>query len=949
MLSKLSISKKLWLLTSSIVLIFVVTFYLYFTFTVKKQFKDGFLKKGTALVQTIAYNLGPGIYFNDSKFIQNILKGLENDPDVSFVLIKNAEDEHKYSEGLLKDKQQLEAFLISGKIQTYFKDYLFVKQSIFFRDIYQGEIVVAFDLNWISANMQKQMQNLIFLSGVLAIVLFLLASFLANSISKPLKEAADIIKGYSDKDVALDMRLPVKGDDEIAQLARALNHLADNLDSNILELNRSKKYLETIFQLNPIPIVIADTLGEIEEANETACSFFGMDHDLLVQMKLENFIQKEDLDTIFNRIIEEMQSIRSYVTTLKMTDGPKKVVELNVASYIDESNLIKNVIIAAIDITEKIQIQREILHNQTKLQRINTELTQKTSELENLSELNEKNANNLAKLIDISQHMMRSINSKEILKTLIESSSLLMEASECFIYLHDKTKNTLKLHLTYPRESSNRLTNEIGDQNNFIWRTYKDNQAQLLESRKFSPQENKILGLNAREAFSLVALPISEKDYYFGVIIFLRSMKQPFRVEEIHLLSTLATQTAILLDNKNLVKALEEKAFSLESAYSELQRSQQQVIQLQKMESLGTLVGGIAHDFNNILGIILPNTDLIKNEIDGNPAVLRRINTIADATQRAADLTRQLLMFSRNQDIQLQIISPNTLVNRLSEMFKRTLGKEYDIVLDLDPKVEEIEGDENRLTQVLINLALNARDSMLDGGEIIIRTQMRKFRENSNSKGIEKNYVCVSMTDAGSGIKSSDLDKIFDPFFTTKSVGKGTGLGLSVVYGIMQSHQGFVDVKSEEGKGTTVYLYFPPSTKKEILDIDGNGKKKLEGSEKILIVDDEKLIRESVKDILESLGYVVMQAESGTEALKLIEKDRKKPHLAIVDMSMPKMNGVETIRRIRELDKKMKILLSSGHLEKDNIIPDDINLDGILPKPYRLRELALKIRQVLSQ
>jgi PAS domain S-box-containing protein len=887
----------------------VVTFYLYFTFTVKKQFKDGFLKKGNALVQTIAYNLGPGIYFNDSKFIQNILKGLENDPDVSFVLIKNAEDEHKYSEGLLKDKQQLEAFLISGKIQIYCEDYLFVKQSIFFRDIYQGEIVVAFDLNWISTNMQKQMQNLIFLSGVLAIVLFLLASFLANSISKPLKEAADIIKGYSDKDVALDMRLPVKGDDEIAQLARALNHLADNLDSNILELNRSKKYLETIFQLNPIPIVIADTLGEIEEANETACSFFGMDHDLLVQMKLENFIQKEDLDTIFNRIIEEMQSIRSYVTTLKMTDGPKKVVELNVASYIDESNLIKNVIIAAIDITEKIQIQRE----------------------------------------NISQHMMRSINSKEILKTLIESSSLLMEASECFIYLHDKTNNTLKLHLTYPRESSNRLTNEIADQNNFIWRTYKDNQAQLLESRKFSPQENKILGLNAREAFSLVALPISEKDYYFGVIIFLRSMKQPFRVEEIHLLSTLATQTAILLDNKNLVKALEEKAFSLESAYSELQRSQQQVIQLQKMESLGTLVGGIAHDFNNILGIILPNTDLIKNEIDGNPAVLRRINTIADATQRAADLTRQLLMFSRNQDIQLQIISPNTLVNRLSEMFKRTLGKEYDIVLDLDPKVEEIEGDENRLTQVLINLALNARDSMLDGGEIIIRTQMRKFRENSNSKGIEKNYVCVSMTDAGSGIKSSDLDKIFDPFFTTKSVGKGTGLGLSVVYGIMQSHQGFVDVKSEEGKGTTVYLYFPPSTKKEILDIDGNGKKKLEGSEKILIVDDEKLIRESVKDILESLGYVVMQAESGTEALKLIEKDRKKPHLAIVDMSMPKMNGVETIRRIRELDKKMKILLSSGHLEKDNMIPDDINLDGILPKPYRLRELALKIRQVLSQ
>ena len=927
----------------------MATFYFYFIFTVEKQFKDGFLKKGIGLVQTVAFNLGPGIYFNDSKYIQNIVKSLDNDPDVSYILIKNADDGDEYVEGFIEDSQLIESFLTSSQIQKYFDNFLLVKQSIFFRDNFQGQIIVAFELSWIKTNMKVQKQNLIFLSGALAIVLLIFVSFLARSISNPLKEASEIIKGYSDKDGALDLRLPVKGDDEIAQLAKALNHLADNLDSNILELNRSKKYLETMFQLNPIPIIIANTLGEIEETNESACSFFGMDHDLLVQMKLENFIQKEDLDIIFNRIIEEKHDIRSYVTTLKMTDGPKKVVELNVASYIDESNLIKNVIIAAIDITEKIQIQREILHNQTKLQRINNELTQKTSELEELSDLNKKNANNLAKLIEISQKMMRAVNSKEILRTLIESSSILLEANECIIYLHDKTNNALKLHLTYPRQTITRLLNEIIDQDNFVWRTYKDNQPQILESPKLSPSEYKILGLNNKDMMSLVALPISEKDYYFGVIIFLRPLKQMFRMEEVHLLSNLSTQTAILLDNKNLVKALEEKAFSLENAYGELQRSQQQVIQLQKMESLGTLVGGIAHDFNNILGIILPNTDLIKNEIKDNTAVARRVDTIAEATQRAAELTRQLLMFSRNQDIQLQIISPNNLVNRLSEMFHRTLGKEYDIILNLDPKIEDIEGDENRLTQVLINLALNARDSMPAGGEIIIRTHMKKYKMNSDNLGIEKNYVCISMTDKGSGIEASDLDKIFDPFFTTKSVGKGTGLGLSVVYGIMQSHQGFVDVESTIGKGTTFYLYFPPRSKRDTREPVGNGKKRLEGTEKILVVDDEKLIRESVKDILESLGYIVEQAESGTEALNLLIKEKKKPQLAIIDMSMPKMNGVETIRKIREIDKKMKILLSSGHLEKDKMIPDDLNLDGILPKPYRLRELALKIRQVLGQ
>jgi nitrogen-specific signal transduction histidine kinase len=397
------------------------------------------------------------------------------------------------------------------------------------------------------------------------------------------------------------------------------------------------------------------------------------------------------------------------------------------------------------------------------------------------------------------------------------------------------------------------------------------------------------------------------------------------------------------------MKALEEKALSLENAYSELQRSQQQVIQLQKMESLGTLVGGIAHDFNNILGIILPNTDLIKNEYKNNPELIRRVNVIAHATQRAADLTRQLLMFSRDQDIQLQIISPNNLVNRISDMLKRTLGKEYDILLKLDEKIDDIEGDENRLTQVLINLALNARDSMVDGGEIEIRTSMKKYSDNSTTNRDLNDFVCISLRDKGCGIKSSDLDKIFDPFFTTKSVGKGTGLGLSVVYGIMKSHKGFVEVESEIDKGTIFYLYFPPSRKKYSELDSNNGNNKLGGTEKILVVDDELMIRESVSDILNSLGYLVLKAPTGADAIKILKKERDKPHLAIIDMSMPKMNGVDTIRKIKEFNKDIKILLSSGHSEREEFIPDDLNLDGILPKPYRLRELALKIRQVLSQ
>ncbi len=948
MLSRLSISKRLWLLTTSIVLIFVITFYFYFNLTVEKQFREGFLKKGISLIQTAAFNIGPGLYFNDTKFLQNILRGLENDPDVSFVLITDESGETIYQSGSIQNADLVKTFLNSDNIQHYFDNYLLIKQSIFFRDNYQGNVVVAFNLNWIHAKMREQERILILISSILALIFFLLVSVLANTISRPLKNAAETIKGYIDKDGALDLRLPVKGNDEIAQLISALNHLADNLDSNILELNRSKKYLETLFQLNPIPILIADTLGHCEEVNESASSFFGIDHDLLVQMNLENFISKEDLQSMLNKIIENREDIRNYVTTLKMPDGPKKVVELNIAAYVDENDLVKNVIVTAIDITEKIQIQREILHNQTKLQKINSELTQKTQELENLSNLNKKNANNLARLIDINQHMMRSLDSNEIMKTMMENSSSLLETNQCIIYIVDGISKLLKPVLTVPRNGINRLPEEIPESNNFIWMTYTENKTTVLDSQKLQDVELKSLGLSTQNLFSIVAVPVSEKDYHFGVLVFLREKKYPFRVEEVHLLSTLATQTAILLDNKNLVSALEEKAHSLENAYGELQRSQQQVIQLQKMESLGTLVGGIAHDFNNILGIILPNTDLIKNEVTGNPAVLRRINIIADATQRAADLTRQLLMFSRNQDIQLQILSPNELVSRLSEMFQRTLGKEFDIQLHLNPNIEDIEGDENRLTQVLINLALNARDSMPDGGEIIIRTRMSRYKNNSDMGRNSQEYVCISITDSGCGIKASDLDKIFDPFFTTKSVGKGTGLGLSVVYGIMQSHKGFVEVESELNEGTTFYLYFPPAREKSLLELPSDDKNLPKGSETILIVDDEKMIRESVKDILESLGYEVLQAPSGMDAIRIVEKNKIKIQVAIIDMSMPKMGGIETIRKIREFDKNIKILLSSGHLEKEKLIPNDLDLEGVLPKPYRMSELALKIRQILS-
>ncbi len=926
----------------------LLTFYFYFVNQIESQFREGLVKKGVGIVQTASVQIGASIYLNEKEFLNKMLKSLENDPDIAIIYVTDKKDDMQYGFQYSRNYKMIKNFIHSNANQSFFDNYFLIKQSLFYRDEYQGTVILGLSLKWAKQKSADQRRNLLIISLATAFIFILGSSFLARAIARPLNNAAQRITEYPEKDGIFNLRLPVKGKDEIAQLAQAFNHLADDLDHHIRELNESKKNLETLFQLSPVPILIADTLGKIEVVNDAACSFFRTEREILLKMNLDRFFQQDDLNAIVNRIGQEKRDIRGYVTTISLVDGQKRIGELNIASQQDETEYIKSIIIATIDITEKIQIQRELLKNQTKLQRINTELTQKTDELEQLSSRDKKNAYKLSQLIRISQKMMRATTPNSILQEIVDNVRLLLEADECLIYLWDSKTKDLIASLSYPNAVINRVQTHIKKDKSIVWKTYLDNQAAIIHADAVNSNEAKNLGLNASRNPSIISVPISEKDYRYGVLIFIQYGHSTFQEADLHLLNTLANQAAILLDNIHLLHALQEKATSLENAYSDLQKSNQQVIQLQKMESLGTLVGGIAHDFNNILGIIIPNIDLLRKDALGNNKIIRRSNIIQEAAQRAADLTRQLLMFSRNQDIEVRALSPNRFLSELSSLLKRTLGKEYDILLDLDPEVEDIQADENRLTQVLINLAVNARDAMPNGGEIVLRTRMIHYKPKSETKFPEKEYVCISVTDTGSGIRREHLDKVFDPFFTTKSVGKGTGLGLSVVYGIIQSHNGFVEIESKEGKGTTFLLYFPPQPASISIEEPPKPLTIPQGSENILVVDDENMIRESVKEILETLGYSVMTVDSGIEAIQILKKKKIKFQLAIVDMAMPKMNGVETIQNILKIDPDVKILLSSGQIDKDRNLPPELKLQGILPKPYRLRELALKVRQVLN-
>ncbi len=378
---------------------------------------------------------------------------------------------------------------------------------------------------------------------------------------------------------------------------------------------------------------------------------------------------------------------------------------------------------------------------------------------------------------------------------------------------------------------------------------------------------------------------------------------------------------------------------------------EEQLAQAQKMESIGLLAGGIAHDFNNLLGGILGYASFIKTKLPKDDGMYRYVDTIERSASRAAELTAQLLAFARGGKYSVAPVNVNTIINETLRIIARTFDKSIEVITFLAGSLPPVEADASQLQQVIMNLCVNARDAMPSGGQLIIEsnnvTMSKEYSElHLNTK--PGSYVMISVTDTGTGMDTTTIKKIFDPFFTTKEKGKGTGLGLSMVYGIVQNHNGFVRVYSEVGQGSTFHVYFPASEQTEqplateTAILSG-------GNECVLIVDDEPAICNLVKDTLESVGYKVLIAEDGEQAIEIYTAHKKSVDLVILDMVMPKLGGRETYQRLKQINPDVKVLLSTGFSQtgKAKEIMDDGAL-GFLQKPYQIHELLHKVRAVLN-
>jgi len=422
----------------------------------------------------------------------------------------------------------------------------------------------------------------------------------------------------------------------------------------------------------------------------------------------------------------------------------------------------------------------------------------------------------------------------------------------------------------------------------------------------------------------------------------------------------LALQTRVQLQQAYAALAEEtrqrRKAEAMVRRFQEIEATESQVRQAQKMEAIGQLTGGVAHDFNNLLTVITGTIEILTDAVKDRPHLAQITNMIGAAAARGADLTQHLLAFARRQPLQPRSTDVNALVVDVARLLRPTLGEQIEIESMLAHDATPALIDPSQLSTAILNLALNARDAMPDGGKLTLETRNVVLDENyarHNSEVTAGNYIMIAVSDTGEGIPASLLDKVFEPFFTTKEVGKGSGLGLSMVYGFVKQSNGHIKIYSEEGHGTTVKLYLPQAA--DVADVADALPAEIgiaeceRGDNSILIVEDDALVREYVVTQISRLGYATLAASNAAEALAIINGSER-IDLLFTDVIIPGgMNGRQLAIEAVRLRPGLKVLYTSGYTE--NAIVHHGRLDAgvlLLPKPYLSSDLARMIRTALA-
>ncbi len=452
---------------------------------------------------------------------------------------------------------------------------------------------------------------------------------------------------------------------------------------------------------------------------------------------------------------------------------------------------------------------------------------------------------------------------------------------------------------------------------------------------------------NHRFSWVRLVIPLAIQDEIIGAwLLGRRDPDDYYPRSDVALLTNLANQIAPVIENVRLVEKAQEEV-------AENKKLQQQLLHSQKMEAIGRLSAGVAHDFNNILSVIIGYSNLVMIQYREDTQLIQAISSIKEAGERASTLTRQLLAFSRKQVMEVRVSNLNAIVTDLEKMLRRLTGEDIELTTELGVDLPNVRIDPGQMGQVLINLVVNARDAMPEGGRIRIVTKnvWRDGDEPEHDEAPPGQYAVLVVEDSGTGIEADLQGRIFEPYFTTKGHGKGTGLGLSMAYGIINQSRGFIFVDSAVGAGTSFCIYLPavqadeaqtPSEERKSLKTSG-------GTETILLVEDEQSVRAVTREILRSSGYEVISARNGLEALEKIDEHPRPIDLLLTDVVMPKMKGPELAQSVLDRFPGIKIIYMSGYNE-ESILGRRIGEDGsiLIQKPFTPQDLSRRVREVLD-
>lgn len=450
-----------------------------------------------------------------------------------------------------------------------------------------------------------------------------------------------------------------------------------------------------------------------------------------------------------------------------------------------------------------------------------------------------------------------------------------------------------------------------------------------------------------------IVRPVTQKDKLLGTV-YVSRVTEPLsrrliRYASIILLVTLGVLVVSVLVQMNT--ELSRANDRLRNEMSEREKAEDALRQAQKMEAIGRLTGGIAHDFNNMLAVVIGGLELVRRRIaKGETNLDQYIESALGGARRAATLTQRLLAFSRQQPLQPSPVEPNTLVAGMSELLRRTIGEAYAIETSLGANVGRIQVDPHQLENVILNLAVNSRDAMPNGGKLMIETANVTLDDAPAAEGsvAPGPYVMIAVIDTGTGMTPEVLAKAFDPFFTTKGVGQGTGLGLSQVYGFIRQSGGYVKLESTVGAGTAVKIYLPRYFGEMVVEQVAKSPTVLQEANDvvtILVVEDEPAVRGFVVTAIRDLGYRTLEAESGHAALEIL-REHTEVQLLFTDIVMPHMNGRQLAEEAIRLRPRLKVLFTTGYTREAATTDPDIRL---LTKPFTLEQLGAALRGVLER